>query len=217
MMDTEFNRDYYETYYRNYSRQNPGYKTRFYARLARMAAGKVHRPRILDIGCAFGGFLGSLNPGWDRCGVDASDYAIALARDQFPDVRFEPAGAGEYPIHGPFDVITAFDVLEHIPSVRDTFAWIESSLSPGGGFVFVVPVYDGPTGPVIRCLDKDPTHIHREARGFWLDLAGERMELLDWWGIYRYLLPAGIYVHFVTRRWRRFTPAIACVFRRKEA
>jgi SAM-dependent methyltransferase len=214
-MNSGFDRSYYETYYRDYERQNPPSKLAFYRMLARRAAGGVQLPRILDIGCAFGNFLGSLDPSWERCGVDASGYAISLASGKFPEVAFKAAAPGEHPFAGPFHVITAFDVLEHIPDLTETLGWINANLAQGGGLVLVVPVYDGPTGPVIRFLDKDPTHIHRKGRDFWLGLECPGLRLLDWSGIYRYLIPGGYYLHFAARRWRRFTPAIACIFRRK--
>jgi hypothetical protein len=39
---------------------------------------------------------------------------------------------------------------------------------------------------------------------------------MDWWGIFRYLLPGGHYIHVVTQLWRQYCPAIACVLRRRE-
>jgi SAM-dependent methyltransferase len=133
-----------------------------------------------------------------------------------PDVNFAFSVPGEFPYEGPFDVITAFDVFEHIPLLDATLDWISCNLRPGGGLVFVVPVYDGPTGPLIRFLDRDPSHVHRRSRDFWLVLASGKFGLLDWYGIYRYLVPGGIYLHVVTRRLRRFTPAIACVMQRRQ-
>ena len=206
----KFDRAYYETHYRDYERQNSARKLRFYRRLAETAAAGCPRPRILDIGCAFGLFLSHLNPAWDRFGLDASEYAIGCARERVPGVDFAVSAPGEFPFEGPFDVITAFDVFEHIPSLNPTLEWISSNLRPGGGLVFVVPVYDGPTGPLIRFLDKDPSHVHRRSRDFWLGLASGRLGLLEWCGIYRYLFPGGFYLHVVTRRWRKCTPAIAC-------
>ncbi len=210
----QFDRAYYENQYRDYEKQNPVRKLRFYRTLAERAAAGDPRPRILDFGCAFGLFLAQLNAGWDRFGFDASEYAIGRARELVPNVQFEVSGPGIYPFTGPFDIITAFDVFEHIPALDATMAWVDSNLKSGGGLIFVVPVYDGPTGPLIRILDRDPSHVHRKSRDFWLRLAGDGYELLDWYGIYRYLLPGGVYLHAVTRRWRRWTPAIACVLRR---
>jgi len=210
----QFDRHYYETQYRDYERQNPSRKMHFYRSLALRAAAGCERPRVLDIGCAFGLFLSRLNKNWELFGVDASEYAIELARKQVPRANLAVSPPGVFPFPGPFDVITAFDVLEHIEPLDEIMSWIALNLNPSGGLVFVVPVYDGPTGPVIRLLDRDPTHLHRESRDFWLSLARDHFEPLDWWGVTRYLFPNGFYLHAVTHRWRRFTPAIACLLRR---
>lgn len=206
---------YYQRQYRNYERQNPARKLAFYRFLVESAVGGVLRPRILDIGCAFGHFLASLPSHWDRCGIDASEYAIGKAARRVPDARFAIAAQGEHPFDGPFDVITAFDVLEHIQALPDVLDWIAGNLGRGSAFVFVAPVYDGPAGPLVRLLDRDPTHCHKRSRRFWLQEAGDRFRLVDWWGIVRYLLPGGIYVHAVTHRFRAHCPAIACVVRRR--
>jgi hypothetical protein len=82
--------------------------------------------------------------------------------------------------------------------------------------VFVVPVYDGPLGPVVRMLDGDPTHVHKESRDFWLDWAGERFVIQEWCGVFRYLLPRGPYINWPTQALRRIAPAIAVVVRNKD-
>ena len=210
---TEFGPAYFEQQYRNYRRQNPTRKLGFYRGLVETAAAGRPRPRILDIGCAFGFFLSMLGDRWDRFGIDASEYAIGEARRRTPDAAFAVAGAGDFPFRRRFDVITAFDVLEHIPDLETVLCRVSESLAPGGAFIFVVPVYDGPTGPIIRALDKDPTHVHKQSRDFWLSFISDRFCLTDWWGIYRYLIAGTFYVHVVTRVLRRCTPAIACFTR----
>jgi SAM-dependent methyltransferase len=93
---TEFGPAYFERQYRNYRLQNPPRKLRFYQGLVERAAGGRPRPRILDLGCAFGLFLSILGDRWDRFGVDASERnrrSPALT----PDVKFAVAGAGNVP------------------------------------------------------------------------------------------------------------------------
>ena len=211
----EFDRSYFETRYADYERQNPARKMRFYKSLAEAAAAGCKSPRILDIGCAFGFFLSWLGSGWERYGVDASEYAIACARQQVPGVSFAITASTDLVFPGPFDVISALDVLEHIADLDGMLQLIAAGLRPGGGFVSVVPVYDGITGPVIRLLDRDPTHLHKRSRDFWLDRMSVHFHLSDWWGIYRYLLPGGLYCHLVTKSLRRYAPAIACLARRR--
>jgi SAM-dependent methyltransferase len=118
-------------------------------------------------------------------------------------------------VTGPFDLITAFDVLEHIPSIDETLSWIAANVRPGGELLFVVPVYDGPFGFLVRSLDRDPTHVHKQGRGFWLSAASRHLCLVAWWGLFRYLVAGRFYVHAPARAWRRFSPAIACRMRRQ--
>ena len=206
-----FEQEYFEANYRNYARQNPPWKLRFYRGLAERVAPAGRAPRILDIGCAFGAFLSALDPKWQRFGADVSQYATDRAAAAVPGATFAQADFGSVPFPGPFDIITSFDVIEHVPSLEQVASVVRSKVAPGGHFIFVVPVYDGPTGPIIRLLDKDETHLHKKSRGFWLDWVGQNFTLVDWWGIYRYLLPGGLYPHCPTRLWRRFTPAIAVI------
>jgi len=143
-----------------------------------------------------------------------SRFATEQAAQAVPDATFAQADIDTIPFPGLFDVITAFDVIEHVPSLELVASTVRSKLSPGGHFIFVVPVYDGPTGPIVRLLDKDETHVHKVSRGSWLGWAGHNFTLVEWCGIYRYLVPGLGYLHLPTRLWRRWTPAIAVVARK---
>ena len=210
-----FERDYFERNYRNYARQNPPRKLNFYRGLVEAAVAGRPQPAVLELGCAFGRFLATLNPAWQRFGLDVSQYALDEARRQVPGATLQVASGSEIPFERRFDAIMAFDVIEHIPDLAGVARTVDEHLTTGGAWIFVVPVYDGPTGPLVRLLDGDPTHVHKRSRAFWLDWAAERFDVVDWWGLFRYLLPGGPYVHATTQRWRRATPAIAVVARRR--
>lgn len=212
-----FERAYFEANYRDYERQNPPRKLAFYRGLVERAVQGVARPRVLDVGCAFGAFLGALDPRWERCGADVSAYAIERARAAHRDIAFAQGAATEIPFPGPFDAITAFDVIEHVPDLERVAAAVRAKLTEAGHFIFVVPVYDGVTGPAIRLLDHDETHVHKRSRAFWLRWADEHFTLVEWWGVLRYLLPGGAYLHRPTRAFRGATPAIAAVARAKRS
>jgi len=212
---TQFEREYYESHYRDYARQNPPRKLKFYRRLAERAAGGKATPRVLDVGCAFGAFLSALDPKWLRFGVDVSQFATDRAALEVPGTTFARADFDTIPFPGTFDIITAFDVIEHVPSLESVAKSVRSRLSADGHLIFVVPVYDGVTGPIVHLLDKDETHLHKKSRDFWLAWAKENFQLLDWWGVYRYLVPGLGYVHLPTRAWRRFTPAVAVLARKR--
>lgn len=64
------------------------------------------------------------------------------------------------PLEGPYDVIVAFDVLEHLADDRAAAAWVASLLGEGGVFVATVPAYQWLFGDHDRALD----HFRRYTR-----------------------------------------------------
>jgi SAM-dependent methyltransferase len=216
----EFDQSYFDANYRNYAAQNPSWKLGFYRRIIERFAPSKQGGKLLDVGCGLGLFLASMREGgqWELSGTDLSEYAVEHNAGKWPDVTFKAASATDHPFEvDTFHVITALDVIEHVPDLEGVAAAVTVMLKPGGLFMFVVPVYDGITGPVIRVLDKDPTHVHKNARSFWTDWAGQHFEVLDWWGMMRYLLPGGLYMHIPTHVFRRHTPAILVAARKSGA
>ena len=208
--------EYYQQNYRSYDRQNPARKLAYYR--SRIDAHR-HRaqPRcIYDIGCGPGNFLASMGTDWQVFGSDVNTFAIEQAGARIVNGRFALGAGAVTPLFDRrFPVITAFDVLEHVPEIEDAGARIGEQLEDGGLFLFVVPVYDGLSGPLITALDRDPTHVHKRERAFWLEWASRHFDVLDWEGILRYLLPGGYYLHVVTSTMRGHTPAICVACRSK--
>ena len=95
--------------------------------------------RIADMGCGTGGMLPVLARHGKVTGVDEAPLAREYcARSGFPDVEspaeWEAAGHR-------FDLVTAFDVIEH---VKDDVAFLKSindHLVPGGRLLATVPAY----------------------------------------------------------------------------
>ncbi len=75
---------------------------------------------VLDIGCAMGFFLEIAQMrGWQAYGVEVSDYAASLAREQFADRIITGTLSAARFSHEFFDAITMFDVIEHISSPKE--------------------------------------------------------------------------------------------------
>lgn len=119
--------------------------------------------RLLDIGCAFGYFLKRAKPFFSEVyGADISEYALEKAQKQVPQGKFSVVNLDTDDLPFPddnFDVITAFDVLEHTKSIPNSLAKIKAKLKPGGYLIFSVPVTDTWAGWLFHKFDKDITHI----------------------------------------------------------
>jgi 2-polyprenyl-3-methyl-5-hydroxy-6-metoxy-1,4-benzoquinol methylase len=98
---------------------------------------------VLDVGCGTGGMLQMLREFGTVEGIDSSELALAIARAQLGSEV--PLSLGQLPDGIPsgksFDLITAFDVLEHIPDVAPAARAIRDALSPQGWLVCSVPAY----------------------------------------------------------------------------
>jgi SAM-dependent methyltransferase len=128
----------------------------FAARLAR-------RKRVLDAGCGSGYGSAELAR-WASSvvGADASSDALAYAREHYPlpGLSFVQASCAELPFAaGTFDLVVAFEIIEHLQDWRGFLAEARRLAAPGGQCVLSTPNRDyysdsrGPTGP-------NPYHAH---------------------------------------------------------
>jgi SAM-dependent methyltransferase len=189
----------------DYEKRNPPYKWRSFLReILRLRRGG----RLLEAGCGYGLFLRQASAHFDCVGCDTSEFAVREARARLPpQVPLFRAPLPGLETRRRFDVIAAFDVLEHIPDLDGALDNLDRLLVPGGLLAFTVPVYDGPLGPMMDRLDKDETHVHRRSRDFWLDRLAPRFHLKRYTGVWRYFL-LGVYLNRVSRISRRVTTAI---------
>jgi SAM-dependent methyltransferase len=97
--------------------------------------------RVLDVGCGTGGNLPMLTRHGEVTGVEYFATAAELARQQ-PNCTILEGPAEAIPIEtGPFDLITMFDVLEHLDDEVPALAEVQRLLSPNGQFLFTVPAF----------------------------------------------------------------------------
>jgi 2-polyprenyl-3-methyl-5-hydroxy-6-metoxy-1,4-benzoquinol methylase len=97
--------------------------------------------RLLDLGCAVGIFLAlAKEDGWDVSGVDISDYAVSCARKR---CKTEKVYAGELTdahfSKGSFDVITMWDVVEHLAHPVATLREVHRVLKDDGVLLLDTP------------------------------------------------------------------------------
>ena len=108
----------------------------FAARLAR-------RKRVLDAGCGAGyGSAELANTAATVTGIDVSADAIAYAAANYsrPNLQFQQANAAQLPFpDASFDLVVAFEVIEHLTDWEQLITEARRVLSPGGQFVVSTP------------------------------------------------------------------------------
>jgi 2-polyprenyl-3-methyl-5-hydroxy-6-metoxy-1,4-benzoquinol methylase len=140
------------------------------------------RPVALDIGSGYGFFRQALaEAGVTHDGLEISAHARAVAARLY---GLETAGGGlaehldEW--RGRYDLITLWDMLEHVAAPRAFLAEISSCLKPGGVIAMKTPNLDCPEaeifGPHYHSLKREhlvyfsPSGIARVARNAGLDV-----------------------------------------------
>jgi SAM-dependent methyltransferase len=97
----------------------------------------------LDVGCATGSFLLLAKElGWQVFGVEIIEKAAKIAREQLGSDRISQDLETTNLPPGSLDVITLWDVLEHIPSPKLAMLKFRHLLRPGGLVYFSIPNLD---------------------------------------------------------------------------
>ena len=118
--------------------------------------------RLLDIGCAYGFFLQEARPYYEVAGIELAAEAAAHCRRHGLDVISGIADAPTLARLGTFDVITMFDVIEHLPEPDGVLALAARHLKPGGIMVVTTGDFGSLTarvmGPKWRLMTP-PQHL----------------------------------------------------------
>lgn len=90
--------------------------------------------RVLDVGCAEGTFLRLLaDRGWEVQGIEPSAAMAERAARRIGEDRVRVTPLELTTIDGPrFDLITLWDVIEHLPSPIEALRRLRGWLAPGG-------------------------------------------------------------------------------------
>lgn len=99
------------------------------------------RPAMLDLGCGTGLFLERRRERFETYGADFSAQALAFSRQRGLK-RLSRADATALPFadHS-FDLVTAFDLIEHVADDRALVQEVHRVLRPGGMLLATVPAH----------------------------------------------------------------------------
>jgi SAM-dependent methyltransferase len=101
-----------------------------------------HAGRFLEIGCGNGYVLsgiGDVMPKVALSGAELFVEGLQVARARMPEVPLFQFDARRIPFDGAFDVVGAFDVLEHIEEDEVVLKQLCQAVRPGGGILLTVP------------------------------------------------------------------------------
>ncbi|WP_300394260.1 class I SAM-dependent methyltransferase [Henriciella sp.] len=137
-----------------------GFKPEYFEQLARLEAGNFwfkgrnrlilwamrtfcHRQQsFLEVGCGTGFVLSAVveqNPETDAMGSELFVDGLKIAAERVPSASFIQMDAREIPYVAEFDVVGAFDVIEHIEEDEIVLAQLHQALRKGGKLLLTVP------------------------------------------------------------------------------
>jgi SAM-dependent methyltransferase len=123
-----------------------------------------HAQSMLEVGCGTGFVLRGVRDAFPQMrlvGGEPFEAGLAVAAQRVPDAELMKLDARELPFREEFDVIGAFDVLEHIDDDERALAAMYSALRPGGGLLATVPQHPR----LWSAADEFSRHVRRYRRG----------------------------------------------------
>lgn len=172
--ETQFEDEYHNRY-----RMNP-YIALFGQRgpmLRRIRKAMPHG-MLVDIGCGQGWWLREASKYYTTAGADVSRFALERAKQNSPnsDVRLI-TDMDALPFESSFaDVITCWDVIEHVPEPAKYFSEFARIVKPGGVLVLSTPnpnCVSARLKPSTWHGARDATHVSMKTSSRWAELAAK--------------------------------------------
>ena len=160
------------------ARESEGFEPEYFPRLAQQEAGNFwFRARnrlliwaiaryfpqansLLEIGCGTGFVLSGMKQAFPDLVLSGSELfseGLGFAATRLPGVELFQMDARRIPFREEFDVVGAFDVLEHIKDDVEVLAEMYRAARPGGGVMITVPHHQFLWSPV----DEFARHVRR--------------------------------------------------------
>ncbi|MGH8213296.1 MAG: class I SAM-dependent methyltransferase [Rhodanobacteraceae bacterium] len=167
--------------------ESPGFKPEHFARLAELEDGHFwfrarnelivqvlrknfpHARNMLEIGCGTGFVLRGVTRAMPDLRVSGSEIfleGLSFAAQRLPGADLFQMDARRIPYEDEFDLIGAFDVIEHIEEDGQVLSEIHRALKRGGGAIFTVPQHPA----LWSAQDESACHVRRYRRH---ELAGK--------------------------------------------
>lgn len=117
---------------------------------------------VVDLGCGPGDFLASVKEKASRVvGIDQSERAISSLIRQGIEARDEDFWSFSESEQGSFDIVAAFQVVEHFTSISDVIGPAIRCLRPDGRLFVSVPNRERVGKQPLEVLDVPPHHVTR--------------------------------------------------------
>jgi len=169
--------------YRDYYADAPVYQPYFRRKLQVLRRFAAPPGSLLELGSGAGFALDAArHAGWEVRGFELSEAAARRARERF-GVDVTVAGFAELRDHARWDVIAAFQTIEHLVDVRDALRRMRTALRPNGVVFLTTPDHGSPMRRLLRryWLSYRPEHlVYFDARSLarLLEEEGFRIELI---------------------------------------
>ncbi len=129
----------YDAYYHEANLSVPDFISRRLDEIFESFAPHRKSNRLLDVGCGAGSLLeAARRAGWDAEGTEVSRPAVEHVRAEGFKVFHGELAEANYP-EGHFDVVTASEIIEHVPEPLPMLKEIARILRPGGLFWATTP------------------------------------------------------------------------------
>ncbi len=135
----------------------------------RFAASHAARKSVLDLGCGAGYGLSLMEP-HHGTGIDLSAEAVALAKNlsQLGSNIYRQGDVTAVDLSETFDVVTNFEVIEHLADHHALFDTAVRHLKPEGAFIISLP------NPIQHGSDRNEFHLRDLNSGHFAAMLGDR-------------------------------------------
>jgi SAM-dependent methyltransferase len=144
---------------------------------------------MLEVGCGTGFVLAGVRnafPQMRLVGGELFQAGLEVAARRVPDAELLELDARKLPFEAEFDVVGAFDVLEHIEEDERALLEMHAVLRPGGGLVVTVPQHPA----LWSAVDQYSRHVRRYRRSELLTkLRDSGFDVVHWTSFVSLLLP----------------------------